>query len=563
METIGRFEIRKTLGRGVTGVVYDGYNPVRGTVAAVKLYTQVGNKTPGLKSRLLRDAQAASTLHHPNIAAIFEVGESGGHPFVAMEHVDGVDLGQVLRSRKPFPVEWVLDLWRQMCEGLAHAHRNQLLHLDLKPADVRVTPTGEVKLVDFGVQHLKGLERAGSGPAVGGVHYRAPEQVEGKKADPRADVFAAGAIVYELLARRRAFPGEDMTTVLLNITRGRPDPSALPYTAFSPGLEEIVLKAMARDPCERPASFEELHAELVELVRNAGSRMRAPVEARPPDPEGPDARAAPTPDAAREREHLLTELYRARAEDHMQRGLDICRRLLELDPDDEIARVAAREIEAVVQDREVEQLVGLALSYAADGDTDLATKIAEKVERVAPWSPRYLQLQVYLDEVAARQTVDRLVATARQALNYDRTEEARAAAEEALALLPGHAPAQRILEELETTDPSFTAAPADPGPGADGDVPIALDLDASADEEESEPLPESALPAPPGGSGSVPAAPGEDPREQQAESLTSAALRHFVGNDHGKARQAVEKALAIDPGNRRALELQKILGALG
>ena len=209
METIGTFEIRKTLGRGVTGVVYEGYNPVRGAIAAVKVYTQVGNKTPGLKSRLLRDAQAASTLHHPNIAAILEVGEHGGHPFVAMEAVDGVDLGQVLRSKKPFPVEWVLDLWRQMCEGLAHAHRSQLLHLDLKPADVRVTPTGEVKLVDFGVQHLKSLERAGSGPAVGGVHYRAPEQVEGRKADPRADVFSAGAIVYELpdpsarLPRRR------------------------------------------------------------------------------------------------------------------------------------------------------------------------------------------------------------------------------------------------------------------------------------------------------------------------------------------------------------------------
>ena len=130
--------------------------------------------------------------------------------------------------------------------------------------------------------------------------------------------------------------------------------------------------------------------------------------------------------------------------------------------------MAASEIEAVVQDREVEQLVGLALSYAADGDTDLATKIAEKVERVAPWSPRYLQLQVYLDEVAARQTADRLVATARQALNYDRTEEARAAAEEALALLPGHVAAQRILEELEGTDPSFRPGSREPEPPRPG-----------------------------------------------------------------------------------------------
>ncbi len=531
MDTIGAFQIRKPLGRGVSGVVYEGYDPVHDVVGAIKVFTQVSNHTPALRSRLLRDAQAAGELHHPNLAGVLEVGEYQGHPFVTAEWVEGVDLAQVLRSRKPFPVEWVLDLWRQICEGLAHAHRAELLHLDLKPTDVRVTPSGEVKLVDFGVQHLKTLERS-NGPAVGGVHYRAPEQVEGKKPDPRADVFAAAAIVYELLARQRAFPGDDLTTVLLGITRGRPDASALPTTAFSPGLEEIVLRAMARDPRERPESFEALHALLVGLVREARSRLRPPASVAPPAPEEA-GESASSEEAAQERERLLTELFRARSEDHMQRGLDICRRLLELDPDDETARRAASEIEAVVQDREVEQLVGLALSYAADGDTELATKIAEKVERVAPWSPRYLQLQVYLDEVAARQTVDRLVATAREALNYDRTEEARSAAEEALLLLPGHPPAQRLLDEISSPgeeDVSDGSLPRfDTLPGA---IPEAAPVSAPAD-------------------------------ARQVESLTSAALRHFVENDHGKARQAVEKALSLDPGNRRALELQKILGTLG
>jgi tetratricopeptide (TPR) repeat protein len=574
VETIGAFQIRKPLGRGVSGVVYEGYNPVRGVVAAVKVFTQVTNRTPALKSRLLRDAHAASTLHHPNIAGVLEVGEYQGHPFVVTECVEGMDLGQVLRSRKPFPVEWVLDLWRQMCEGLAHAHRSQLLHLDLKPADVRVTPRGDVKLVDFGVQHLKSLERS-NGPAVGGVHYRAPEQVEGKKPDPRADLFSAAAIVYELLARRRAFPGDDLTTVLMNITRGRPDSSALPHTAFSPGLEEIVLRAMARDPRERPESFEALHAELATLVRDTRSRIRTPPEADARSAEEAETSTPSETEAALERERLLTELFRARSEDHMQRGLDICRRLLEMDPEDETARKAAREIEAVVRDREVEQLVGLALSYAADGDTELATKIAEKVERVAPWSPRYLQLQVYLDEVAARQTVDRLVAEARQALNYDRTEEARSAAEEALALLPGHPAAQKVLDEiaappppslprsrdaaLEETDPAFEDDSGDPEPSHVETESSDVDPSASAEEV---PVALSGLD---GLTGPVPVA-APDPilaDARQVESLTSAALRHFVGNDHGKARQAVEKALALDPGNRRARELQKILGALG
>jgi serine/threonine protein kinase len=550
VETIGAYQIRKPLGSGVTGVVHEGYNPSNGFVAAVKVFTQVTNRTPALKSRLLRDAQAAAGLNHPNIASVLEVGEVDGHPFVTAEYVEGMDLAQLLRSRKPFPVEWVLDLWRQICEGLAHAHRNELLHLDLKPTDVRVTPLGEVKLVDFGVQHLKTLERS-NGPAVGGVHYRAPEQVEGKRTDERSDVFSAAAIVFELLARGRAFPGEDLTTVILNITRGRPDASALPQTAFSPGLEEILLRALARDPRERPESFEALHAELVGLVRETRSRLRAPA-ASPRAAEEAEASPPPSAEAAQEREDMLTELHRARSEDHLQRGLDICRRLLELDPEDETARRAASEIEAVVQDREVEQLVGLALSYAADGDTELATKIAEKVERVAPWSPRYLQLQVYLDEVAARQTVDHLVATAREALNYDRTEEARAAAEEALSLLPGHPPALRLLDEL-----------ASPREGESSHADVARD-------EETDPLLPNA--SSPMGAPRFDVLPGAIPDTasaaaptdaRQVESLTSAALRHFVGNDHGKARQAVERALALDPGNRRALELLKILGALG
>ncbi len=559
METIGAFQIRKPLGRGESGIVYEAYNPVRGVVGAVKVFTQVTNRTPALKTRLLRDAQAAARLHHPNLASVVESGEDQGHPYVVTEYVEGVDLAQVLRAKKPFPVEWVLDLWRQMCEGLAHAHRAQLLHLDLKPSDVRVTPAGEVKLLDFGVHHLKSLERS-NGPAVGGVHYRAPEQVEGRKPDLRADVFSAAAIVYELLARRRAFPGDDLTSVLTAIARGRPDPSALPKSAFSPGLEELVLRALARDPRERPESFEELHAGLVSLVRDARARIQG--EAATADEAGAGGGEAAN---APERERLLTELYQARSEDHMQRGLDICRRLLELDPDDELARRAAREIEALVQDREVEQLVGLALSYAADGDTDLATKIAEKVERVAPWSPRYLQLQVYLDEIAARQTVDRLVATARQALNYDRTEEARSAAEEALSLLPGYPPAQKLIDELAAGDPPAAEAASimeETDPMIDGaaeDVPEASEEPAAVEDH-------LALPGLDSGSfatASPQAAPPAGANARQVESLTSAALRHFVGNDHGKARQAVEKALALDPGNRRALELQKILGALG
>ncbi len=513
METIGRYQVRGVLGRGTTGVVYEAWDPTGKASLAVKLVTQPMRDTPALRGRLQRDAQAAAALGHPNLAAVVEVGDHEGQPFMATEIVPGIDLAQAARSRKPFPVEWTLDVWRQITEGLAYAHRSGLLHLDLKPSDVRVTAEGEVKILDFGIAHLKSLERTGSGPAVGGVHYRAPEQVEGRRVDARADVFSAAAIVYELVARRKAFPGESFTTVLLNITRGGPAPEALPRTPFSPGFEAILLKSLARDPRDRYASFEDLHQDLVGLVREAAPRLRAE---RAAPPMGVDAA---------HREELYLGLTRARAEGNLQHALDLCQKLLDSDPEDESARRAASEIEAVLQDREVEQLVGLALSHAADGEMELAARLAEKVEQVAPWSPRYLQLQVYLDEEGARRKADDLAAAARAHLERGDPGAAREAAQQALAALPGHLSAQRVLSRLDPPQP------AAPPPSAEG---------------------------PP-----TPEPPARDPRGAEIESLTTAALDSFVGNDHDKARAAIERVLALDPANRKARQLLRILGALG
>ncbi|PYQ18006.1 MAG: hypothetical protein DMF79_16075 [Acidobacteria bacterium] len=489
MKTIGRYQVRGVIGRGTTGVVYEAWDPAGEAALAVKLVTQPMRDTPALRGRLKRDAQAAAALGHPNLATVLEVGDHEGQPFVATELVPGIDLAQAERSRKPFPVEWTLDVWRQIAEGLAYAHRSGLVHLDLKPTDVRVTPDGEVKILDFGIAHLKSLERAGSGPAVGGVHYRAPEQVEGRRVDARADVFAAGAIVYELVARGKAFPGENFMTVLLNIIRVHPAPEPLPQTAFSPGFESILLKSLSRDPGDRYESFEALHQDLVALVREAAPRLRAE---RAEPASGAAGTGAP-------REELYVGLTRARAEGHLQLALDICQRLLESEPEDETARRAASEIEGVLQDREVEELVGLALSYAADGDMELAARVAEKVEQVAPWSPRYLQLQVYIDEEGARRRADALAAAAREHLEQ--------AAQRALTTLPGHANAQKVL----------AASPP----------------------------------------------PARDPRRAEIESLTTEALDHFVGNDHEKARAVIERVLALDPANRKARQLLRILGTLG
>jgi tetratricopeptide (TPR) repeat protein len=518
-KSFGAFEVRRELASGPRGAVFEAWDEAHSRAVAVKLYIAAPQDAPGAIARLRRDAQAAGALGHPNLAAVLGVGEHDGQPWVATELVQGVSLAQILRSRTPWPIEHVLDAWRQLCEGLAHAHREGVLHLDLKPADVRITPHGEVKVLDFGSWHLKSLERHSPGPAGEGLHYRAPEVLAGQRPDRRADVFAVGAIVYELVAHRKAFPGETTTDVVLAVSRCEPDLACLPTTPFSPGLERILAVSLARDPEARHPSFEDVHADLVQLVRDVVPRLRSEA--------GEGAGARP------EREGLIGEITAARAEDRLDDALEVARRLLALDPEDETALRTLSDIESILIEREVDEIVGRALAHAADGELERAAALAEKVERLAPWSPRYLQLQVYLDEEKARRSADRLVAAARKHLAEGRGDEARAVARQALASHPGHAAAGRLLGELGE------------GPG----VPAAAGSEAPPARPERK-------------AGARPAS-SADPRQAEANALAASALQHFLANEHGHAREAVDRALALDPGNRRALELQKLLRLLG
>jgi serine/threonine-protein kinase len=590
VERIGKYEVRRALGRGAIGAVFEAVDPETGLEVAVKAVTTPNAAADSKqRQRFLETVRAVAELEHPNLVRILEVGDHEERPFVVMDLVKGVDLGQVIGSKRSFPLEWTLDLFRQMCEGLAHAHRNGILHLDLKPADIRVTAQGELKILDFGAAHLKKFDRLESGPARGGVFYRAPEQIEGRRPNGRADVFSVGAIVYELVTRRKPFPAEDTPTVLFKITHDRPDARAFPETVFSPGLEAIVVKALSRDPRERYLSLEEMHEALVKVVQEAAPRLRALAPPPPPAPEepvlaaeerpgaakepvpraaeaavpaaaatpspephappSPTATPAPAPPAADERESLREELTRWRAEGQLPRALAICDRLIELDPEDEAVRRTATEIESLLRDREVERLCSVALAHAADGDLARAAELAEKVERLSPWSPRYLQLQIYLDEETARLNAAALVARAREQQSAGNLEEAWAAAQEALIVDPASVPARRILEEVaRLREPVPETAPAD----APNDAPPAG--------AEAVPMADPA-PSPAG----VPVAASSwsvAEREAEIETLTSVALNHFVHNDHPRARQAVEEALALDPYNRRALELLKILGSL-
>jgi serine/threonine-protein kinase len=512
VDTIGPYRIRSVLGQGATGIVHQAEDPSRGAPVALKRITAAVPRGAEGDAAFLRQVRAAALLTHPNLATVIASGEFDARPWVAVELVPGIDLAQVRRSGKAHPFEWALDVWRQLAEGLGHAHRSGLLHLDLKPSDVRVGVNGEVKVVDFGASCLKAPGRQG----LPGLRYRAPEQLEGR-GDARSDVFASAAIVYELVARQPVFAGEDAGAVTASLRTAEADPAPLPRTAFSPGFERILLKALAREPADRYASFAELHADLVSLVKETVPRLRAAAgQARP---------AAPPPPADARREAALAEVARARADGRLQHALALARALQGEHPANEAVRAALQQVEAAIQDREVDSLLGLALSYAADGEVELAARIAEKVERIAPWSPRYLQLQVYLDEESLRRQADALARVARECLDRGDRAGAREAAEEALALMPGHAVARRLLDHVHG--------------GA------------------AEPPPAPAVPA------QFSPSPEDGPAPAEIEQLVGRALDHFLADEHVQARRTLGQALRLDPENRRAQELLQILGSLG
>jgi tRNA A-37 threonylcarbamoyl transferase component Bud32/tetratricopeptide (TPR) repeat protein len=609
MQTIGKYQLEKVLGRGGMGTVYQALDPVLHRRVAVKMMIPGLAEAPDLRARFLREAQAAGGLRHRNIVTVYDLGEDKGQPYIAMEFIEGSDLERVIQQKEPYPVEWKLDVLRQVCEGLGYAHRNGIIHRDIKPANIRVTPEGEVKIMDFGIAHLQSSTMTKSGLVLGTVHYMAPEQVHGRKPDHRADIFAVGSIAYELLSYRRPFEGDSLTAVMFKITHEAPDLAGIGQTEYSPGLEEIVSRALAKDVEQRYQSLEQMRVDLEKLVRETASRLAAKATVVPA--AAPPAPAAPAPAGGDpQRAEIRRELQTARAAGHLQMALFQARRLLELDPHDPELTRQVTEIEVAIRDRDIEQLATKALEYAAEGDLELAQKIAMRIGRMAPRSARFQQLETHLAEEAARQTAEALTAAAQEHLALGNLEEAKAAAEEALVARPHHSLAREIRERvthvLTTRERSRTPPPRqeeqEPIPvkaqPASAEVATLTPLPVPPPEPEPPPPPPVAPPpvvvvqppavAPP----PVVVAPppvveppppvvapepaptviptttpsgGTDParlKRAEAAALATTALNHFLQNDYAKARKAVEKALLLEPENKRARELLNVLSAL-
>jgi eukaryotic-like serine/threonine-protein kinase len=268
---IGAYAVVRSLGQGSMGMVFEARDPKDGRRLAIKTLSPELARDRDLRERFKRESAVAAGLSHPNIVRVLDRGESNGLPFLAMEYVEGRDLERLVHDRA-LSLEWSIDVLRQLAEGLAYAHDEGVVHRDVKPANLRLTPSGELKILDFGIARLASSSLTKRGLVLGSVQYMAPEQFEGGPVDRRADVFSVGCVAYELLSGRKPFEGDSLTAVMARITREPPDAAVLPPSAYSPELEALVMKALARRVEDRYPTLRAFRADLLRAVRAAAAR---------------------------------------------------------------------------------------------------------------------------------------------------------------------------------------------------------------------------------------------------------------------------------------------------
>jgi serine/threonine protein kinase len=274
VKSVGRYEIIEKLGQGGMGTVYKAFDPLLTRVVAIKVISGQLDTQPEHRERFFREARAAAQLSHRNIITIHDLGEHEGAPFLAMEYLEGRDLDRRLRDREPMSLAQKLELALSIAEGICHAHACGVVHRDIKPANVFVTNDGLVKILDFGLARLVSSDMTRSGLMVGTVNYMAPEQLRGEKSDHRADIFAFGVLLYELLSGKRPFQGDTAAATMYKILHESPEPLGLVDPLLTPTLTTLVDRAMAKARDDRYQHMTDLLRDLESAYEPLSSSIR-------------------------------------------------------------------------------------------------------------------------------------------------------------------------------------------------------------------------------------------------------------------------------------------------
>jgi serine/threonine protein kinase len=394
MARFGRYEILGKLGEGAMGVVHRAHDHALGRVVALKMLSAELGADEELQVRFAREAEAIGRLSHPNIVSVYDLGESDGHLYMAMELLEGDDLRALMERKVEVPLADRVRIMAQICDGLGYAHSRGVVHRDVKPANI----VGKVKVLDFGLARVATRETITRvGIILGTPDYMSPEQASAKPLDHRTDIFSAGAVFYEFLCREKPFRGKTLHSVLYQIISDEPDPLLTRIPELPARLCAVVHRMLVKDPEERYQTLEEAGRDLMQIhdaLRRSRSRSALP----PPEDEDPGS------DEARERARGLVN----RGRSHLQAGrvsnaVAELANALALDPRDEEAAeyLWNANSQLAIKGRpepprpsaEAAQRIGALLAKAAPGNPEAdARRALAELALLVPDDPRLAEL---------------------------------------------------------------------------------------------------------------------------------------------------------------------------
>ncbi|MFO1302315.1 MAG: protein kinase [Burkholderiales bacterium] len=286
MERLGRYQIREIIGEGAMACVYKAFDPEINRQLAIKLLKAQLRLDGEYRTRFLREAKGAGVLSHPNIVTVFDVGEDQGHPYIAMELVEGATLAEEIKASKPLTTAEIVEIGIQLARALDYAHKRGIVHRDVKPGNImRLTDSNTIKVADFGICRIDDSDATDAtqqtqvGNVLGTPHYMSPEQVIGEKVDSRSDLFSAGVVLYQLLTGHLPFEGDTLISVAYKITKTDP-PSLDKIRSDLPlSLRRVIERALKKQPDKRFQTGEEFAQALLgvqrELAEEAAKKGRA------------------------------------------------------------------------------------------------------------------------------------------------------------------------------------------------------------------------------------------------------------------------------------------------
>jgi serine/threonine-protein kinase len=290
-----RYKLLSPLGAGGMAMVYKAQDLSLGRLVAVKVLRDQLTNDPEFLARFQQEARSAANLQHPNIVTVHDFGRDGGRYYIVMEYIEGQDLKGLIKAQGgPFPVAQALDLFIQMCAGIGYAHRAGLVHCDVKPQNMLVTPDGRLKVTDFGIARAFVARAPGETTDVvwGSPQYYSPEQAAGESPSPASDVYSLGVVMYEMLAGRLPFVAATQPALAMMHLREEPPNIALFNPAIPEALAIIVHKVLAKEPSARYRTADQLGRILISY-REHGDELTGALETNTPAHGAAHAPAAP------------------------------------------------------------------------------------------------------------------------------------------------------------------------------------------------------------------------------------------------------------------------------